>query len=117
MTDKIISLHIKVYKSNFFFIVSNRSGQVLFINNSGSLGFRNIQKRSVEALMSLLEVSLKKIILLKKQFLFLKLEGIKLSDSKLIYKYLIMSCKKNNIVLIGLKHVNKIVHNGCRVPK
>ena len=117
MTKKILSLHIKIYKSNFFFIVSNGSGQVLFINNSGSLGFRNIQKRSVEALMSLLEVSFKKILLLKKPFLFLKLEGIQLSDSKLINKYLSMACQKNNIELMGLKHVNKIVHNGCRVPK
>lgn len=113
----MISLHIKIYKSNFFFIVSNSCGQVLFIKNSGSLGFSNIQKRGVEALMSLLEVSLKKIILLKKQYLFLKLESIKRNNSKLIYKYLILFCKKNKIILIGFKHVNKITHNGCRIPK
>lgn len=97
MHKQTTSLHIKVYKSNFFLIVSNNIGQVIFEINSGNLGFKNIQKRGIEALISLLEVSLKKIILLKKQDFFFKLEGVKLSDSKSIYKYLVVFCKKNNV--------------------
>jgi ribosomal protein S11 len=84
MNKQISYLHISVYKNNFFFILSNRSGQVFFTINSGSLGYRNIQKRSVEALMSLLEVCFKKIVLLKKPCLFFKLERVKLNDSKII---------------------------------
>lgn len=111
----MISTHLKIYKSNFFCIVSNASGQVIFIKNSGSLGFNNIQKRSVEALNSLLEISLKEILLLKKKYIFLKLEGLKVSVLKDVYKNLILFFKKNNIVLIGFKRISKIPHNGCRV--
>lgn len=112
MGNKMISTHLKIYKSNFFCIVSNASGQVIFIKNSGGLGFNNIQKRSVEALNSLLEISLKEILLLKKKYIFLKLEGLKVSALKDVYKHLILFLKKNNIVLIGFKRVSKIPHNG-----
>jgi len=117
MNNQMISTHVKVYKSNFFCIVSNSKGQVLFTKNSGNLGFSNIQKRSVEALNSLLEVFLKEILLLKKKYVFLKLEGLKLNILKDIYKHIIPFLKKNNIILIGFKHLTKIPHNGCRVKK
>lgn len=97
MPKNSTSLHIKIYKSNFFLIVSNNIGRVLFKSSSGNLGFKNIQKRGIEALISLLEVSLKKILLLKKQDFFLKLDGVKLSEAKPIYKYMVVFCKKNNI--------------------
>lgn len=113
----MLLLHVKVYKSNFFLILSSGSGQVLWIKNSGSLGFKNIQKRGVEALMCLLESALNKIIFIKEPYLFLKLEGITIPNSKLINKHFIILCKKNNIIVIGLQHVNKIVHNGCRAKK
>lgn len=113
----MISTHLKIYKSNFFCIVSNESGQVIFIKNSGSLGFNNIQKRSVEALNSLLEISLKEILLLKKKYIFLKFEGLKVSVLKDVYKHFIIFFKKNNITLIGFKRVSKIPHNGCRVKR
>ena len=114
---QILSLHIKIYKSNFFFIVSSSCGKVLFVRNSGCLGFSNLQKRGIDALMALLEVTFKKILLLKKPFLFLRLECVKVGESKLIYKHLILVCKKNNIKLVGFKHKNVIPHNGCRSPK
>jgi hypothetical protein len=113
----IISVHIKVYKSNFFFVVSDYFGKVIFTKNSGSLGFINIQKRSIEALNSLLEVGLKEFLLLNKRYLFLKLEGLKATACKEIYKHLILFLKKNNIVLIGFKYINKIPFNGCRLRK
>ena len=106
-----------MYKSNFFCIVSNISGQVIFIKNSGVIGFSNIQKRSVQAFISLLEISLKEILLLKKKYIFVKFEGFKVSTLKDAYKYLIIFLKKNNLVVIGFKRVYKITHNGCRIKK
>jgi ribosomal protein S11 len=117
MNNQIISIKLKIHKSNFFCIVSNESGQVIFAKNSGILGFTNVQKRSIEALNSLLEISLKEILLLKKRYMFLILEGLKVNFLKDIYKHLILFLKKNNIVLIGFKRVSKIPHNGCRVKK
>jgi ribosomal protein S11 len=117
MNSQMISTHFKMYKSNFFFIVSNRSGQVIFTKNSGSLGFSNIQKRSTEALNSLLEISFKKILLLKKKYIFLRFEGLKASLLKDVYKHFILFSKKNSIVLIGFRRISKIPHNGCRVKK
>ena len=115
--NQTISTHLKMYKSNFFCIVSNRSGQVIFTKNSGSLGFSNIQKRGSEALNSLLEVSFKKILLLKKKYIFLRFEGLKVNFLKDVYKHFILFSKKNGIVLIGFRRVSKIPHNGCRVKK
>jgi hypothetical protein len=117
MSNQILSMHIKCYKSNYFFIISNNSGKVIFIKNSGNLGFRNMQKRGVEALSMLLETCLKEIIFLKKNYFFLKIEGLKLNVLKIIYKHLIFFFKKNKIVLIGFKHIHKNSHNGCRRKK
>jgi hypothetical protein len=113
----IVSTHFKMYKSNFFCIVSNTSGQVVFTKNSGAIGFNNIQKRGVQALISLLEISLKEILLLKKKYIFLKFEGFKVSALKDVYKHMILFLKKNHIVVIGFKRVYKVPHNGCRVKK
>jgi ribosomal protein S11 len=115
--NRVVSTHLKMYKSNFFCIVSDGSGQVIFTKNSGNLGFSNIQKRSIEALNSLLEICLKEILLLKKKYIFLKFEGLKASFSKDVYKHLIFFLKKNNIILIGFKSLSKISHNGCRIKR
>jgi ribosomal protein S11 len=112
-----VLLHIKMYKSNFFCIVSNSSGKVIFTKNSGTIGFSNIQKRSVQALISILEIALKEILLLKKTYIFLKLEGFKINALKDVYKHLIISLKKNHIGVLGVKRCYKIAHSGCRVKK
>lgn len=117
MTNLMVLVHIKMYKSNFFCIVSNTSGKVVFTKNSGDIGFSNIQKRSVQALINLLEISLKEILVLKKRYIFLKFEGFKVNALKDVYKYLIVFLKKNNIGIIGFKRIYKISYNGCRIKK
>lgn len=117
MNNQILLIHIKFYKSNYFFIVSNMSGQVIFTKNSGNLGFRNIQKRGVEALSSLLETCLREILFLEKCYLFIKIEGLKVNFLKDVYKHLIFFLKKKDLSFICFKHINKIPHNGCRQKK
>jgi ribosomal protein S11 len=117
MNNSVISIHLKIHKSNFFCVVSNGFGQVIFVKNSGNIGFSHLQKRSVEALDSLLEVSMKELLLLKQKNMFLKLEGLKVGYLKNVYKRFILFFKKNTLVLTGYKRVIKIPHNGCRFKK
>lgn len=98
-------------------MISNYEGQVFVTKSAGGMGFLNIQKRGVEALSSLLETCLKEIILLKKNYLFLKIEGLKSNLLKSFYKYFMRLVKKKDITLVYIKHINKIAHNGCRQKK
>jgi len=117
VVKQILSMHIKCYKSNFFFIVSNNLGKVVFIKNSGGLGFHNMKKRGVEALSGLLETCFKEISFLKQNYFFFKTEGLQSNVLKAVHKQLFFFLTKNNITLIGLKNVCKISHNGCRRKK
>ena len=117
MNNQILLVHFKFYKSNYYFIVSNYLGRVIITKNSGNMGFLHIQKRGVEALSSLLETCLKEIILLKKNYLFIQIEGLKSNLLKSFYKYFIRLIKKKDITLVYLKNINKVAHNGCRRKK
>ena len=117
MKNQLLFVHLKFYKSNYFFIVSNYEGQVIITKTSGNMGFLHIQKRGIEALSSLLETCLKEVIFLKKNYLFLKIEGLKATLLKSFYKYFIRLMKKKDIILVYLKNINKIAHNGCRRKK
>ena len=117
MSNSVISIHLKINKSNYFCVISNGFGQVIFVKNSGNIGFNHIQKRSVGALDNLLEVSMKMLLSFKKKNMFLKLEGLKTSYLKNVYKRFILFFKKNKLTLTGFKRVTKIPHNGCRFKK
>jgi len=111
MNNQISYLHISIWKKKYVFVISNGCGNEIFQINSYELGYRNTQKLSVEALMQLLEICFNKIVPLKKPCLFFKLERVTLSDSTIIWKYLTSECKANNIQLIRLMPVKKVVHN------
>jgi len=81
-------MHIIVYKSNFFITISESSGKVLFSKNSGSVGFKNIQKRSSEAFNVLLKAGIKFILSIEKHCIFLKFEGVKEDILQNLYKQL-----------------------------
>jgi ribosomal protein S11 len=115
--DDLIITHIKCYRSNYFFILVTNTGKVVFTKTTGSLGFFNMQKRSVEAFSTLLETGFKQVSTLKKKYIFFKVEGIKLSVLKFIYKKLFLFLKKNQIIVVGLQHRYKNSHNGCRQKK
>lgn len=42
----LIIVHVKWYKNNSFFVLSNIYGKVLHTINLGTLGFKNMQKRN-----------------------------------------------------------------------
>lgn len=107
-------VHIKVYKNNFFIIISNVYGKVLFSKSSGILGFKNIHKRSSEAFSTICISAFTFIIRSQVSFLFLKYEGIHLRVLRSITNQFMSFFKKYRVTILGFKVVNKIPHNGCR---
>ena len=83
--------------------------------NAGKLGFKNIQKRTVEVLKMILISGFKFILGIgKNNYLFLKLEGTKKLVFSSIFKQFLNLIKKYNFKFLGTKIINKIAHNGCR---
>lgn len=108
----LLVAHIKVCKSNFFFIVSDGLGKTLLNINSGYLGFNNIKKRTTEALNKVLFFGfdfLSKYT--ENYYLFLKFENIKKRELRKLYK---VCLKKLKLTFFGFRVVNKLPHNGCK---
>lgn len=108
----LLLVHIKVLKSNFFLIVSLGFGQVLLNISSGSLGFKNIQKRSIAAFNKLLVFGVEFVSCYKNTNLItFKFENLKKVVLYNIYKLFLKKLKKN---FIGFEIANKIPHNNVR---
>lgn len=110
----LLIVHIKLYRSNYFLIISDNWGKILFTKNSGSLGFKNMQKRSIEAFNHLLLITVKSILVYNNCLVFLKLDGINKNSLKAIYVQILKFLKKYKINIIGFKMVYNIPYNGCR---
>jgi len=105
----LLLVHIKVLKSNFFLIISIGLGQVLLNISSGSLGFKNIQKRSLVAFNKLLAFGVEFISCYKNTNLItFKFENLKKVILYNIYKLFLKKLKKG---FIGFEIVNKIPHS------
>jgi ribosomal protein S11 len=113
--NKIIFVHIKVLRGNFFVLISNQSKELMFNKSSGNLGLKNIQKRSKDAFQSLLSLSLQYLLNLStKNKILLRLEGIKKEISNQIYNQFASILKSYKFDIFAIILVNKISHNGCR---
>ena len=112
--QNIVIVHIKLYRSNCFLIISDNSGKILFTKSSGCLGFQNMQKRSIEAFNSLLSTTIKLLLSYHNCLVFLKLDGINKKNLDEIYVQVLKILKKYKINIIGFKIIHKIPHNGCR---
>jgi ribosomal protein S11 len=112
----ILTVHIKCLRSNFFIIISNIVGNVLFSKSSGDLGFKNTQKRTKDAFTELLIVASQFIVRLGNNIkVFLKVEGVlKNLFFKQINFQLLKTLQTHNISVLSLRLINKISHNGCR---
>lgn len=107
-------VHFKLYRSNYFLIISDYFGKILFTKSSGNLGFRHIQKRSVEAFDAIVAQAIKFILSAGNHSIFLKLEGFNKKNLEEIYLQFLKIIKKYKINTVGFNIVNKIPHNGCR---
>nr|QFP99036.1 ribosomal protein S11 [Rhizaria sp.] len=113
--NKIIFVHIKILRGNFFLFISNHLGKLIFNKSCGGLGFKNIQKRTEDALHTLLLASLQQLSNLDTtNQLFLKIEGAKKEFLRQINIQFISVLKQYNMNIFTIKLINKISHSGCR---
>ena len=105
-------VHIKVLKSNFFLTISTHLGKTLLNINSGYLGFKNIQKRSIEAFNKVLMFGVEFLSPFQENYsIFLYFENVK---KRQLYKIYQLCIKKLKINFLGFRLINTIPHNGCK---
>lgn len=114
--DTRIILHMKCLRTNFFMIVSDNVGKVLFSKSSGTLSLKNTQKRTKDAFSELLMSVIQFVLTLGTKIkIFVKLEG---TNKNLFFKQVgiefLNTLKRHKIYLCGLHLRNKITYNGCR---
>jgi hypothetical protein len=110
----MLIIHLKIFRNNYFLIISNTIGKILFTINSGQVGFKNISKCSIESLKIILQQGFKFFIGLKKKRMFFKLEvSIKYILYE-IYKQFLIFFQKYKTKIPILKIINKISHSGLR---
>lgn len=115
---KIITVHIQLYRGNFFIVFSNIFNNILLKFSSGCAGFKNSKKRNWDSLLYLLSYS---VLLINKYYnnfnIFLKIEGGKKNKIQKTVNFFIESLHIYGIEIIGLKIIIKIAHGGCKKPK
>jgi ribosomal protein S11 len=113
--NKIIFVHIKVLRGNFFLFVSNQHKKLIFNKSCGNLGFKNIQKRSKDAFQNLLAVSLQQLLNLNTvNKVFIKIDSSKKEILNQVYNQFIKVLKFYKFDVFAITLVNRISHNGCR---
>ena len=111
----VLCIHIKILRGNYFLLISNQLGKLIFSKNCGDLGFTNIKKRTKDAFQSLLLLGTQYLLNLDNNYkLFIKIEGAKKIFLQLIYQKFINLLKSYHFYIFTIKLINKISHNGCR---
>lgn len=113
----VLTLHIKKYVNNFFIIISNNNGRVIFFKSAGALGFQNIQKRSQDVTVVAYRAAARFLAGIRDVQIFIKFEGVPLQASTKMRKLLFDALKSPNLQVRCVKVFNKISHNGCRKKK
>jgi ribosomal protein S11 len=115
--NKIIFIHIKILRGNFFLLISNQSKKLIFNKSCGNIGFKNIQKRTKSAFQDLLSLSIQYLLNIDtKNKLFIKIDSPKKEILNQIYSQFINILKNYKFNIFAITLINKIAHNGCRKP-
>jgi ribosomal protein S11 len=115
--NKIIFIQIKVLRGNFFILISNQYKKLIFNKSCGSLGFKNIQKRSKDAFQNLLAASLQYLLNLNTtNKLLVKIDSSKREILNQIHNQFISVLKLYNFNVFAISLINRVSHNGCRKP-
>jgi len=113
--NKIIFVHIKVLRGNFFLLISNQYKKLIFNKSCGNLGFKNIQKRSKDAFQNLLAVSLQYLLKLNTtNKLLIKIDSSKREILNQMHNQFISVLKFYKFDVFAITLINRISHNGCR---
>jgi len=112
---KIIFVHIKILRGNYFLLISDHLQRLIFNKSCGIYGFKNIEKRTSEAFDTLLFSAIHYLNNFdSSNHIYLKIEG---ASKELLYQISSKFIKyfQNHVVkLCILKLINKVAHNGCR---
>jgi ribosomal protein S11 len=104
-----------MYRVNFFGIISEGDGNSVFSKSSGSVGFKQMTKRSLVAFNSLLTAIVQKLVSLPNcKNILLVLTGVKKDAFRELFKNFIAKINKLNIKLRCIDFDDKVAHNGCR---
>jgi ribosomal protein S11 len=115
--SKVIFVHIKILRGNFFLLISNQYKKLIFNKSCGNLGFKNIHKRTKDAFKNLLSLSLQYLLNLgTKNKLFVKIESAKKEVLNQIYSQFLNVLKSYRFDVFAITLIDKISHNGCRKP-
>ena len=113
--SKILFVHIKVLRGNFFVLISNQYKKLLFNKSCGNLGFKNIQKRTKDAFQNLLALSLQYLLKLSTtNKLFIKIDSAKREVLNQMHHQFISILKTYKFNVFAITLINKVSHNGCR---
>jgi len=113
--SKIIFIHIKVLRGNFFILISNQYKKLIFNKSCGNLGFKNMQKRTKDAFQNLLSLSLQYLLNLStKNKLFIKIDAAKKVVLNQLHNHFINVLKSYKFDVFAITLINKVSHNGCR---
>jgi ribosomal protein S11 len=113
--SKILFVHIKVLRGNFFVLISNQYNKLIFNKSCGNLGFKDIQKRTKDSFQNLLSLSLQYLINLStNNKLLFKIETAKKEVLNQIYNKFLNVLKFYRFNIFAVMLINKISHNGCR---
>ena len=108
-------MHIKILRNNYFIILSNTLGKIIYTKSCGIYNFQNIQKRNNESFKMIILDMFKHISQQNiKNQIFLKIDGSKKNILREIYKEFFFLIRKYNIKILGLIITSKIAFNGCR---
>jgi hypothetical protein len=113
--NNLLILHIKILRNNYYLILSNTLGKILYTKSCGIYNFRNINKRNIES-FKIIILNLFKSISQKdnNKKIFLKIDGSKKNFLREIYKQIFIFIYKYKIKILGLLIINKTAFNGCR---
>ena len=113
--NNLLIVHIKILRNNYYVILSNTLGKILYTKSCGIYNFRNIQKKNIES-FKIIILDVFKNISQKNETkqIFLKIDGSKKNVLREIYKQIFFFVTKYKIKILGLIITNTTAFNGCR---
>lgn len=113
--SKIIFIHVKVLRGNFFVLISNQIKKLIFNKSCGNLGFKNVKKRTKDAFQNLLSLSIQYLLNLNtKNKLLIKIEAVKKEILNQMHNQFISVLKYYGFHIFAITLIDKTSHNGCR---
>ena len=113
--NKVLFVHIKILRGNFFLLISNQYRKLIFNKSCGGFIFKDIQKRTKDAFQNLLSLGVQYLLNLSlKKKLFIKIDAAKREILTKIRNDFITVLKDYKFSIFAITLVNKVLHNGCR---